>query len=318
MDEARIIDRLRGIDDHPAARGLRDDAAVWLPPLGRELVLTHDIVAEGVHYLPGGDPADIAWKLVATNLSDLAAKGAVPAGVLLGLTLSTQDDAWLDRFAAGLARVLGDHGTCLFGGDTVRAGSTVLGCTAIGHVERGRSLARSGGRAGDHLYVTGTIGDAGLGLAAQRGDAPADRYLQRRYRLPMPRLAAGQGLHGAGATAAMDISDGLLVDAQRLADASGLAAVIDLAALPLSDAAAARLPATTEGRLTAATAGDDYELLFSAPPAAFAGLVTLCEASRLRLTRVGTLSAGSGLTVLGLDGAAVTPERLGYEHWERE
>ncbi|MGB3722610.1 MAG: thiamine-phosphate kinase [Pacificimonas sp.] len=314
MDEAGIIERLRGLADHPAARKLHDDASIWLPPLGRELVLTHDSIAVGVHYLPDDDPSDIAWKLVATNLSDLAAKGAVPAGVLLSLAFDAVDDGWVDGFVGGLARVLSDHDTTLFGGDTLRAASIVLGCTAIGHVPRGESLARSGARKGDALYVTGTIGDAGLGLAAQRGDTPPNKFLQRRYRLPMPRLAVGQGLFTAGASAAMDVSDGLLIDAKRLAAASGLAASIDLATVPLSDEAAARLPDTDEGRLTAATSGDDYELLFSATPQTHAALVTLCEASRLRLTRIGTLSGGEGLTVLGQDGAPVTPDRLGYEH----
>jgi|TARA_R100000501_G_scaffold17911_1_gene34712 thiamine-monophosphate kinase len=312
--ESDIIARLRRIAPHPAARSLSDDAAVWLPPLGRELVLTHDAIAANVHYLPGDDPSDIAWKLVATNLSDLAAKGATPRGVLLGLTFSQEDDRWTERFCDGLARVLGEYDTALFGGDTIRADSTTLGCTAIGDVEPGTSLARGGAMVGDDLYVTGSIGDAGLGLAAQRGDAPADKYLQRRYRLPMPRLAMGQGLFRAGATAAMDVSDGLLIDARRLAEASGIAIRLHLSDVPLSTEAAARLPSGTEGRLLAATAGDDYELLFSAPPSAADTLHSLGKATRTTLTRIGGIVAGAGLSIVSADGSELRPERLGFEH----
>ena len=316
MRERDIVDLLRSIATAPAARGLADDAAVWTPPLGRDLVLTHDTIACGVHYLPGDQPSDIAWKLVAVNLSDLAAKGAVPAGVLVSLALGGDEDAdWLAGFGSGLARVLDEHGTQLWGGDTLRTrGPAVLGCTAVGHVPPGGSLARGGGNAGESLFITGTIGDAGLGLAAQRGEAPPDKFLQRRYRLPAPRLKVGQGLAAAGASAAMDVSDGLLLDAGRLADASGCAAEIDLSAVPLSDAAAARLPSGTEGLLQAASAGDDYELLIAAPGDAEPALFTLCEEARVRLTRVGRLSAGGGLTVRAPDGGLVQPERLGFEH----
>lgn len=316
MREGEIIERLlRPIATHPAARGLADDAAVWSPPMGRELVLTHDVIAEGVHYLGTDDPSDIAWKLVAVNLSDLAAKGAEPAGVLIGLGLARPDDAWLERFASGLARVLVEHGTALFGGDTTTgAASAVLGCTAIGHVPRGQSLSRTGARAGDDLYVTGTIGDAGLGLAIARGEAPPDAAMLRRYRLPVPRLAMGQGLAGAGAHAAMDVSDGLLIDAARMAKASGVRIEITLADVPLSEAAAARLAPGDAGRLAAASAGDDYELLIAAPPESRAALLTLSEAARLRLTRVGHVKAGEGFSVIGEGGAPVPVSRLGYEH----
>ena len=316
MREGEIIERLlRPIATHPAARGLADDAAVWSPPMGRELVLTHDVIAEGVHYLGTDDPSDIAWKLVAVNLSDLAAKGAEPAGVLIGLGLARPDDVWLERFASGLARVLAEHGTALFAGHTTTgAVSSGLGCTAIGHVPRGQSLSRTGARPGDDLYVTGTIGDAGLGLAIARGEAPAEPALLRRYRLPVPRLAMGQGLAAVGAHAAMDVSDGLLIDAARMAKASGVRIEIALADVPLSDAAAARLAPGDAGRLAAATAGDDYELLIAAPPESRAALLTLSEAARLRLTRVGRVEAGEGFSVIGEGGTPVPVPRLGYEH----
>jgi thiamine-monophosphate kinase len=315
MRESEIIALFRRMATHPAARGLVDDAAVWSPPVGRELVLTHDVIVEGVHYLAADNPSDIAWKLVAVNLSDLAAKGALPAGVLVGLTFGpAQDREWIERFASGLERVLSEFGVPLFGGDTTQGrGPASMGLTAIGHVPRGEALARTGAAVGDDVYVTGTIGDAGLGLAIACGEAPPDKALLRRYRLPVPRLKVGAGLFRAGATAAMDVSDGLLIDAARMAEASHAKISIRLSDIPLSAEAAARL-AGDDGRLQAATAGDDYELLFTAPPAARAGLLALGEAARVRVTRIGCVTAGHGLEVLGAGGAVLTPERLGYEH----
>jgi thiamine-monophosphate kinase len=290
----------------PVARGLADDGAVFTPPLGRDLVFTHDVLAAGVHYLPGDPASDVAWKLLAVNLSDLAAMGARPAGVLLGLGLSAaEDEAWLTAFTAGLGRGLARWGVALWGGDTVAGlGAAVLGLTAVGTVEPGRALSRAGAKPGDGVWVSGTIGDAGLGLAIARGEAAPDKVLLNRFRRPEPRLALGQALAEV-ATAAMDVSDGLLIDAERLAAASGVAVTVELARLPVSDAAAARVLRDDAGLLALATAGDDYELLFTLPPGAAGAPGT---------TRVGTVAAGSGLTVAGLDGHRVQPERLGYEH----
>ena len=306
-----IAARLAPLATSAAARGLADDAAVWTPPLGRDLVLTHDVLACGVHYLPDDPPADIAWKLLAVNLSDLAAMGAVPAGVLLGLALSAaEDEAWRADFSTGLGRALARWNVALWGGDTTSGVSAaVLGLTAIGHVPPGAALARSGAHVGDDVWVSGSIGDAGLGLAIARGEAPADKFLLNRFRRPEPRLALGLALRGI-ATAAMDVSDGVLIDADRLARASGVALEITLSELPLSPAAAARTPADDAGRLARATAGDDYELLFTAPPGAeVAGL-----AGGLPLTRIGRVIPGLGVRALGGNGADVTPERLGWEH----
>jgi len=287
------------------ARGLADDAAVFAPPIGRDLVFTHDILASGVHYLPGDPPSDVAWKLLAVNLSDLAAMGARPIGVVLGLGLSTgEDEAWVTAFASGLARAMDRWGVALWGGDTVSGlAAAVLGLTAIGQVERGAALARSGARPGDAIWVSGTIGDAGLGLAIANGEAAPDKYLLARYRRPEPRLALGRALAGV-ATAAMDVSDGLLIDAERLAAASGVAVTVDLALVPVSAAAAARVARDDAGLAGLASAGDDYELLFTLPPG-----VTVAGA-----TRVGAVAAGAGLTVIGLDGRSFVPGRLGYEH----
>lgn len=316
MRERTLIDTLlRPLARDPAARGLADDAAVLTPALGRDLVLTHDVLACGVHYLPGDPPSDIAWKLLAVNLSDLAAMGARPVGVLLGLGLgAAEDDAWLADFVVGLERALERWSVPLLGGDTVCGlDRAVLGVTALGQVEHGAALSRGGAQPGDEVWVTGTIGDAGLGLAVARGAAPPDKFLLARFRRPEPRLAMGQRLVGC-ASAAMDVSDGLLIDAERLALASGVALRLDLARLPLSAAAAARTPRSSDAWLERATAGDDYELLFTAPPARAEAIAAAAAACRLACTRIGTVAVGEGLAVSGLAGEELHPARLGYEH----
>ena len=307
-ERALIAELLAPLATSTAARGLRDDAAVLAPPLGRELVLTHDILASGVHYLPSDPPSDVAWKLLAVNLSDLAAMGARPLGVLLGLALSAaEDDDWIAAFVAGLARGLEHWGVALYGGDTVSGlAQAVLGLTAVGQVEPGRALSRSGARPGDILYVSGTIGDAGLGLSIARGEASPDKFLLNRFRRPEPRLALGQALLGLG-TAAMDVSDGLLIDAERLATASGVAVTVELARLPLSEAAVVRTGPGDAPRLERATAGDDYELLFTLP----AGVEPL---GGFAVTRIGDVSTGAGLVVVGTGGEVLRPARLGWEH----
>jgi thiamine-monophosphate kinase len=295
----------------PAARGLADDAAVWAPPLGRDLVFTHDVLAAGVHYLASDPPGDIAWKLLAVNLSDLAAMGSAPAGVLLGLGLSAaEDESWRTAFIAGLGRALAHFGVELWGGDTVSGlAAAVLGLTAIGHVEPGVALGRTGATPGDDVWVSGTIGDAGLGLQVARGEVPFNLFLLNRFRRPTPRLALGRALGGL-ASACMDVSDGVLIDADRLARASGVAIRIDLATIPQSPAAVAQ----GADPLASATAGDDYELLFSAPADRVADVMALSRALRLPLTRIGQVDAGLGVIALDGGGNDVTPARLGWEH----
>lgn len=291
-----------------AARGLADDAAVWTPPLGRQLVFTHDVLAAGIHYLPDDPPSDVAWKLVAVNLSDLAAMAATPAGVLLGLGLSAaEDDAWREAFVAGLGRALAQFGVALWGGDTVTGlGQAVLGLTAIGWVEPGKALSRAGARPGDALFVSGTIGDAGLGLAVAKGDAPFDKALLGRFRRPTPRLALGAALGGM-ATAGMDVSDGLLIDADRLALASGVGLSIALDSVPLGR------PATSlEQVMARVTAGDDYELLFTAPADVDVG--ALAAATKTPVMRIGSVVPGSGLSLSHHGQPVPLPARLGWEH----
>ena len=298
MNEAAFVAALRALPLDAGARGLRDDAAV----LG-DLVLTHDMLAEGVHYLPGDPPQDVAWKLVAVNLSDLAAKGATPRGVLLGYPLAGNSD-WDAAFLEGLGSALTAFDCPLLGGDTVSlapGAPRVLSLTALGNSSS--APARSGAKAGDALWVTGTIGDAGAGLRIARG-APGPTELLERYRRPTPRLAEGQALAPL-VHAMMDVSDGLLIDARRMAAASGLAVTIELGDVPLSPAYRGFAGDDRPARLAAATAGDDYELLFAASP----DLVPPMPA-----TRVGTFVTGSDLTLTNGGVPIPSPQRLGFEH----
>jgi thiamine-monophosphate kinase len=311
MNESGFIESLKALATHPAARGLLDDAAV-LEIAGRNLVLTHDMLVEGVHYLPGDPPADVAWKLLAVNLSDLAAKGAAPLGVLLGYTLGADD--WDAAFVAGLGAALTAFDLPLLGGDTVRgSGPRTLGLTAIGEAQ-GPVPGRAGGRPGDDLWVSGTIGDSGAGLRALKGEMAGAPFLVERYRTPRPRLEAGRRLAPL-VEAMMDVSDGLLIDASRLAEASGAAAQIDLASVPLSKAFIGALGDGLDARLAAATAGDDYELLFAARPARATELLALQAELGLPLSRIGSLAEGSGLLLSDLGEPVQLPPRLGWVHY---
>lgn len=290
----------------PAARGLLDDAAVL-----DGLVLTHDSIAEGVHFFPGDPPASVGWKLVAVNLSDLAAKGARPAGALLSLTLG--DEGWTDAFVSGVAAACESYGLPLLGGDTIAlpgGAPKVLGLTAIGHA--GRQVPdRGGGRPGDRLWVTGTLGDGAAGLALLQGDPKATGPLVDVYRRPVPLLAAGQVL-APFATAAMDISDGLLLDLSRLCAASRCGASIDLDSLPLSRAFIAERGQGRAARLFAATGGDDYALLL-AMPRDWAP-VTASLPSGSTMAAIGFLTDGSAISLSDATGEVPLPERLGHEH----
>ncbi len=306
--EGALLRQLQALATHQAARGLKDDAAVLGWPLGQDLVATHDMLAEGVHFTPECPPADIGWKLVAVNLSDLAAMGARPVGVLLGAGIGAGRGAdWAAGLVRGLQQALERLGVPLLGGDTIRSGpASVLALTALGSVPPGAALGRMGATAGDQLWVSGTIGDAGLGLKVAQGACfgADDAALLKRYRRPLPRLALGLALRGV-ASAAMDVSDGLLIDAARLAEASGLGVSIDSAAIPLSDAArASGVPAAE-----LAASGDDYELLFAAPAQANGAVLAAGQAAHVPVARIGRLVAGAGLM---LDGAV--PDRLGYQH----
>lgn len=299
--ELNFIAALRQFAANPAARGLDDDAAV-LEIGGVRLILTHDTMVEGVHYLHSDPPESVAWKLLAVNLSDLAAKGGSPRGVMTSYTLSGDSD-WDARFAAGLGKALAHFDVSLLGGDTVCAPSRVLGLTLIGEAS-GAVPARSGAHSGDALFVTGTIGDAGLGLEIAQQLA-GDATLLAAYRTPQPQLAAGAVLAPV-VTAMMDVSDGLLIDAARLGAASGLCAAIDLDSVPLSPAFRHSIGDSREARLRAATSGDDYQLLFtSALP---------LPSMPVAATRIGVMRKGEGLIVNDRQGLVPLPAKLGWLH----
>lgn len=310
--ESAFISSLRALATAPAARGLLDDAAV-LEVGGTRLVLTHDMIVENVHFLPSGPPEDIAWKLLAVNLSDLAAKGARPVGALLGYTLG--DPAWDAAFVEGLKLAVHAFDVPLLGGDTVSAQAGAprsFGLTAIGEAI-GPVPSRAGASAGDALWVSGSIGDAGLGLRIAKGERDGPESLLNRYRRPRPRLEAGQALAPL-VSAMMDVSDGLLIDAARLAAASGLGARIALHHVPLSQACLDTAGDDRPARLAAATAGDDYELLFAAPAGAAPDILALAERLGLPLSRIGAMEAGSGLRLEDAEGDVPLPARLGFEH----
>ncbi len=308
MRESQAIQRLRRIATSPAALGLTDDTALL-----DGLVLTHDSIAEGVHFLPSDPAASVGWKLVTVNLSDLAAKGATPAAALLSLALSS-DDAWDKAFLDGVEAACESYGLALVGGDTISlpAGAPrVFGLTAIGRAGDKVPL-RSGGKHGDILWLVGTLGDSALGLALLQADQAATGPLVDIYRRPVPLLAVGQIL-AQHANAMMDVSDGLLLDAMRLAEASELNAEIDLDAIPLSKAFVAERSADLNARLFAATGGDDYALL-AALPADFDPL-RLSLPSGTTISRIGTLVAEGSLLSLSSGGSPVPlPEHLGHEH----
>ena len=305
----------------PGALGLLDDVALIDGPPGEQYVLKTDAIVEGVHFLPDDPPAQVAQKLLRVNLSDLAAKGAVPVGYLLVTALpSSRDDTWLEAFAAGLAEDQARYGIGLLGGDTVATpGPVTLSVAAIGRVAAGRAVLRRGALPGHRVYVTGTLGDAALGVMAAKGEdlgvAAAERdFLVDRFRLPQPRLALGPRLVGLAA-AMMDISDGLVADLGHICTVAGVAAVIEVERLPLSPAARAAL--RREPRRLAAVfgGGDDYELLFTAVPDTESRLAVLAREVGVPITMIGRIEAGQGVRVLARDGSTVTVEVAGYEHF---
>ena len=317
MGEFEFIERLlkplaRG---YPGALRLGDDAALVDLPVGHELVVAKDAMVADVHFL-ADDPAElVAGKLLRVNLSDLAAMGAEPLGYLTALARSpTIDDAWLYRFAAGLMADQQRFACHLLGGDTVATpGPLMLSLTILGTVPKGQALLRSGARAGDDIWVSGTLGDAALGLRTLRGLAVAEEEamaLVDRYRTPRPRLALGKALRGL-ATAAIDVSDGLVADLGHVLKASGVGAVLDASLLPLS-AVAHGIPGAREAALTG---GDDYELLFTAPADRRGAVEGLSGQLDHGLSRIGAVQAEPGCVVLDECGRALKLDDAGWRHF---
>ena len=303
------------------AFALRNDGALLTPPAGASLVVTKDLMVAGVHYPEGEEPSTVARRLLRVNLSDLAAMGATARSYALGLALPEDiADVWVEAFAAGLARDQDAFGVALIGGDTVATkGPAVLSLTAFGTVAGDACLTRAGAGEGDDIYVSGTVGDATLGLRAVRGglaDFTTEDHaaLAARFRLPEPRLALGAALVGL-ATCAIDVSDGLVADLGHLCEESGVAARIGADAVPLSAAARRAVDGGEAAIADLVTGGDDYELLFCAPPAERGAIEALGHRLELAVSRIGTIEHGQGVTVVDADGQPLALGRAGYTHF---
>lgn len=315
-----IAQSLAPLSDTPRGLGLTDDAALYVPTAGRTAVLSTDTLVAGVHFLPDDPPGDVARKVLRVNLSDIAAMGAAPLGYLLNLALpDTATDAWLDGFVAGLAADQETYEITLFGGDTVRTpGPLTVSVTAIGEVRVGRALKRGGAQVGDRIYVTGTIGDAAAGLRlltdpSDVSDANAE-FLCTRYRRPQPRVAVGPRLVGL-ATAAIDISDGLVADLDHICETSAVAATVRAADVPLSGALRAAMAGHVLSLPDVLTGGDDYELLFCAPPTAHDALIALGAELDVPVTPIGEITSGRDVTVIDENGTPVALSRAGHTHF---
>jgi thiamine-monophosphate kinase len=323
-EDSLIARYFRPLATDPGAFGLGDDAAI-LQARGEEIVVTTDAIVEGVHFLSNDPPDSIARKALRVNLSDLAAKGAAPAGFVLTLALRTTDDSWLAPFARGLGEDAVSFGCPLLGGDTVSTpGPLMISITAFGRVAAGRMVHRRGARPGDRVVVTGTIGDAALGLdilkdgAAAVGlaeDAAARQMLIGRYRIPQPRNALAAAIRDF-AHAAMDVSDGLAGDLAKLCEASGVSAVIDAQSIPLS-AAAARLRARGSVGIEAiVSGGDDYEILCAIPEDHAEVFAQAARLAGVAVTSIGTIIAGTAApTLLNGQGETIILPRLSYSHF---
>jgi thiamine-monophosphate kinase len=321
--EDGIIARyFRPLAQHPGAFGLIDDAAILTPPDGADLVLKADAIISGVHFFPDDPPDTIARKALRVNLSDLAAKGAEPAGFLLSLALPeavTED--WLAAFSAGLKADADHYGCPLMGGDTDKTpGPAMISTVAFGRGPRGTMVRRSGAQAGDIVAVTGTIGDAALGLRLRSApdawglDEPKRAHLAGRYLLPEPRNILAPAVR-AYASGAMDVSDGLVGDLAKLCRASGVAAEVEVSHVPLSAAARRAIAADATLVETVLTGGDDYEILCTMPPANFAAFSEAASRTGVAVTAIGQVAAGNGTRFLDDAGKSLTFARGSYSHF---
>jgi thiamine-monophosphate kinase len=323
--EERLIARyFRPLATHPGAFGLADDAAILTPPPGCDLVLTTDGVIAGVHFFPDDPPDTIGRKALRMNLSDLAAKGAKPLGFLMSAALPAGiDETWLAAFAAGLGADAEHYQCPLLGGDTDRTpGPLSISIAAFGAVPQGKMVQRSTARVGDCIVVTGSIGDAALGMLLRRDPGLGDRLqlaepmreqLRQRYLLPQPCNALAEAVL-RHASAAMDVSDGLAGDLAKLCRASGLAAEIDVARVPLSDAARAALAAEPALIETVLTGGDDYEILLTISSERLASFRAAAEHDDVPVREIGCLFAGEGTRFMR-DGKELTFVRPSFSHF---
>ena len=292
--------------------GIGDDAALLQPPAGMQLVVAMDTLNSGVHFPPATAPADIGWKALAVNLSDLAAMGALPAWCTLSLSLPEASDAFVDGFLDGFFELARQHDVALVGGDTTRGPLSVC-VTAHGLVEPGMALRRDGARVGDEIWVSGTLGDAAGALAQWQSAGDRDALLRARLDRPTPRVALGRALRGI-ANACIDVSDGLLADLGHVCAGSGVGAGVEIAALPSSDA----LRTTFEAercRLLQADGGDDYELCFTAPASAHEAVRKAASAAATAVSCIGRIEEGAGVTARLADGGAWLAAPSGWRHF---
>jgi thiamine-monophosphate kinase len=303
-EDRLIAHYFRPLARHPGAMELRDDAAFYAPPEGFDLVLTKDAIVGGVHFLADDPPDLVARKALRVNLSDLAAKGAKPEGFLLALALPNGlDETWLQAFARGLADDADHFGCSLFGGDTVSTpGPLTISVTAFGILPRATMVHRSGAKAGDRIVVSGTVGDAALGLLLRRDPAKAaqwrlgataGQHLLERYSLPQPRTALADAVR-RHASAAMDVSDGLVGDLGKLCRESGVTAEVAAHRVPLSDAARVALEAESDLIEPILTGGDDYEIVCTVPARALEAFRAAAAGAGIPASEIGTVAAGEG------------------------
>ena len=321
-EDTLIARYFKPVATDPGAFGLDDDAAI-LKEVGQDIVVTTDAIVEGVHFLPDDPPDTVARKALRVNLSDLAAKGATPAGFVLTLALRAADDAWLTLFARGLGSDAGLFGCPLLGGDTVSTpGPLMISITAFGRVPVGKMVHRGGAKPGDRIVVTGTIGDAALGLDIRKGGAAAAvladdaaAMLVGRYRVPQPRNALAQAVRDH-ASAAMDVSDGLAGDLAKLCAASGVSAIIDAPSIPLSAPVATLLARGAVGIPAIVSGGDDYEILGAVPENRFEAFAQAAMRAAVPVASIGTVIAGT-LAPKFLDGQGreIPLPRLSYSHF---
>jgi len=323
-EDSLIVRYFKPLATDPGAFSLVDDAAI-LKTAGEDVVVKTDAIVEGVHFLPDDPPDTVARKALRVNLSDLAAKGAQPAGFVLTLALRRAEDSWLAPFARALGEDAGQFGCPLLGGDTVSTpGPAMISIAALGRVPAGKMVPRAGTKPGDWVMVTGTIGDASLGLdvlkggvaaEALAGDIAAREMLIARYRVPQPRNALALALR-EHATAAMDVSDGLAGDLAKLCAASGVSATIDLPRVPLSAAAAGLIGRGVVSLPSLISGGDDYEVMCTVPDARRTEFVEAARQAGVAVAQIGAIVGGNEPPkFLDAQGTAVALQRLSYSHF---
>lgn len=302
-----------------AGLGLLDDAACYEAKQGYDLIISKDVLVSGTHFFEDADPVELATKAVAVNVSDLASKGAKPHSYFLGLSLTKDiDDSWLQSFAYGLKLAQKHYDIYLAGGDTTSTNHGLfISVTALGHTPKGTMITRSGAKVGDDIYVTGTLGDAAFGLKALQGEVPHSSYQLARYNRPQARCEIGKRLRGI-ASAAADVSDGLIADLGHICRASGVGASVKQDKLPLSPSTEVLLKENSQFADLIWSGGDDYELVFTAAQDDRHSLELLSSELAIPITRIGIVQQEEGVRLVDKAGKLVQVEKSGYQHFRRE